>query len=69
MSPTSPAKWPHEYERRYDGRRITLGPHLALGEGSSEACCRIYFHLDEERRCFVVGHVGNHLSGDDSTTG
>lgn len=56
-----------EYERTYDGRRIVLGPHLRLGRGSPEACCRIYFHFDQERRVCVVGHVGNHLS--DRSTG
>jgi hypothetical protein len=64
---TTLGKWAHEYERSYDGRRIALGPHLALGKGSPEACCRVYFHLDEARHLFVVGHVGNHLS--DSTSG
>jgi hypothetical protein len=29
-----------------------------LGKGCPEACCRIYFYLDEERHRFVVGHVG-----------
>ncbi len=29
-----------------------------------EACCRIYFHLDEAKRLFVVGHVGNHFVED-----
>lgn len=67
VSPTALGKHGHEYERTYDGRTITLGPHIALGRGSPVACCRIYFHLDEERGLFVVGHVGSHLS--DTTTG
>lgn len=58
---------PSEYERTYDGSKIVLGPHLRLGRGSPEACCRIYFHFDEERRVCVVGHVGNHLP--DRSTG
>lgn len=67
VSPTALGKYAHEYERNYEGRTITLGPHLALGRGSPAACCRIYFWLDEDRHAFVVGHVGNHLS--DSTSG
>lgn len=56
-----------EYERTYQGATITLGPHLALGRGSPEACARIYWYQDKERKVFVVGHAGNHLP--DSTTG
>lgn len=67
VSPLALGRYPHEYHRTYDGRTIALGPHLAIGRGSPVACCRIYFHLDEERHLFVVGHVGNHLS--DSTSG
>ena len=67
VSPTALGKHGHEYERTYEGRTITMGPHLALGRGSPVTCCRIYFHLDEEKRIFVVGHVGRHLS--DSTSG
>lgn len=67
VSPTTLGKYAHEYERNYEGRTITMGPHLALGRGSPVACCRIYFSLDDERHVFVVGHVGNHLS--DSTSG
>lgn len=67
VSSIAVGRFPHEYERTYDGRVCALGPHLALGRGSSEACCRIYWFLDEQRRTFVVGHVGSHLS--DTTTG
>ena len=67
VSPTALGKHGHEYERTYDGRTIALGPHLGLGRGSPVACCRIYFHIDEQSRLFVVGHVGSHLS--DTTTG
>lgn len=67
VSPTALGRFGHEYERRYEGRTIAMGPHLALGRGSPAACCRIYFHLDEEKHLFVVGHVGNHLS--DTTSG
>lgn len=67
LSASTLGRFPHEYERTYRGRRIVLGPHIRLGRGSPEACCRIYFYLDEEARVCVVGHVGNHLS--DRTTG
>ena len=66
MGPTL-GRFPHEYERTYLGKRIVLGPHIRLGRGSPEACCRIYFYFDEEAGVCVVGHVGNHLS--DRTTG
>lgn len=67
LSPSTLGRFPHEYERTYLGKRIVLGPHIRLGRGSPEACCRIYFYLDEEAGVCVVGHVGNHLS--DRTTG
>jgi hypothetical protein len=60
-------KYGHAYQRRWRGRLITLGPHLRLGRGSPETCCRIYFDLHRETHRFVVGHVGNHLA--DSTSG
>ena len=67
VSPTALGKYRQDYERTYEGNKVLLGPHIRLGAGSAEACCRIYFHLDEVKRHFVVGHVGNHLS--DSTSG
>jgi len=67
LSAQAVGRHPHEYERTYNGRRVTMGPHLRLGRGSPEACCRIYLYLDETRHLCVVGHVGSHLS--DSTTG
>jgi hypothetical protein len=63
LSPSTVGRHPHEYERTYDGRRVTLGPHLRLGRGSPDACCRVYIYLDEIRRLCVLGHVGAHLSG------
>ena len=67
LSTATLGRFPHEYKRTYRGKRIELGPHVRLGRGSPEACCRIYFYLDEDARLCVVGHVGNHLS--DRTTG
>lgn len=66
VSPTALGKYPHEYQRTYQGTTINLGPHLVL-RGGTGGGCRIYFHLDEQKRRFVVGHVGRHLS--DTTTG
>jgi hypothetical protein len=67
LSTSAVGRFPHEYERTYRDQRIVLGPHIRLGRGSPEACCRIYFYMDGEARLFVVGHVGNHLS--DRTSG
>ncbi len=56
-----------DYERTYDGHRILLGPHLALGDGgSTDTILRIYWFIDEDAHCFVIGHAGRHLP--DSTT-
>jgi hypothetical protein len=56
-----------EYVRQYKGGRVFLSPHLALGDGgSTDTILRIYWHLDEEDRRFVIGHVGRHLP--DSST-
>ncbi len=55
-------RYPREYGRTYRGRRVLLGPHLALGDGgSTDTIFRIYWYLDEDLRTFVVGHVGRHL--------
>lgn len=50
------------YTQRYKGDDHVLGPHFALGKGTSaDNICRIYwFQLDDEK-AFVVGHVGRHL--------
>jgi hypothetical protein len=56
-----------EYTRSFDGQRVTLSPHLALGDGgSTDTIFRAYWYLDEASRRFVLGHVGRHL--EDSTT-
>lgn len=67
LSAAAVGRFPHEYARTYLGRRIALGPHIRLGRGSPEACCRIYLYFDEDARVAVIGHVGNHLS--DRTSG
>jgi hypothetical protein len=58
---------PGDYERTFEGTRVTLGPHLALGDGgSTDTIFRAYWYLEEDGRRFVIGHVGRHL--EDSTT-
>jgi hypothetical protein len=55
-------KHPADYQRRYDGRVVLLGPHIRR---TGRQLLRIYCYLDAERRVVVVGHVGGHLG--DST--
>jgi hypothetical protein len=65
--PVTQGRHPTEYERIFDGHRVMLGPHLALGDGgSTDTIFRAYWYLDDDSRRFVIGHVGRHL--DDSTT-
>jgi hypothetical protein len=55
-------KFPADYQRRYDGRTIQLGPHIRR---TGRQLLRIYCYLDPTHRVVVVGHVGGHLG--DST--
>ena len=55
-------KFPADYQRRYDGRMVQLGPHVRR---TGRQLLRIYCYLDAARRVVVVGHVGGHLG--DST--
>jgi hypothetical protein len=55
-------KFPTDYQRRYDGRIVELGPHIRR---TGRQLLRIYCYLDPARRVVVVGHVGGHLG--DST--
>ncbi len=62
---------PHDYATTYDGQRLELGPHVALGSGSGAGfIARIYLHVadgsDGVPRGIYVGHVGRHLP--DTTT-
>ena len=63
---------PHAYSATVDGRRVDLGPHVAIGSGSGAGfIARIYLHVadgsGEVPRGLYVGHVGRHLP--DTTTG
>ena len=61
VSETAHAMFRDEYVRRYDGREILLGPHLRFGHGAPNKMLRVYFHRDDAKRTFVIGHVGGHL--------
>lgn len=67
VSEITQGRHPGEYGRTYGGRRVMVGPHVALGDGgSTDTIFRAYWYLDEAERKFVIGHVGRHL--EDSTT-
>ena len=62
---------PHDYAVTYEGHRLPLGPHLALGSGSGAGfIARVYLHVADGSgpvaRGIYVGHVGRHLP--DTTT-
>ncbi len=62
---------PHHYTATWEGHRLELGPHVALGSGSGAGfIARIYLHVadgtGEVPRGLYVGHVGRHLP--DTTT-
>jgi hypothetical protein len=60
------SKFGSDYERTHKGERMELGPHLKFGQGSSDTCARIYWHVNEQNRLLIVGHVGKHLKTTDS---
>jgi hypothetical protein len=57
---TSKGKWSAEYEATYQGRRVPIEQHLALGKGGPDACLRIHFYTDTEENKYVIAHVGRH---------
>jgi hypothetical protein len=62
---------PHHYTATWEGHRLDLGPHVALGSGSGAGfIARIYLHVADGTgdvpRGIYVGHVGRHLP--DTTT-
>lgn len=62
---------PHAYAVTHDGKKLELGPHVALGSGSGAGfIARIYLHVADGSgdvpRGLYVGHVGRHLP--DTTT-
>ena len=58
VSDDAKQKFAADYERRYDRRTVTLGPHIRR---QGRQILRVYCYLDTERRRVVVGHVGDHL--------
>jgi hypothetical protein len=62
ISQVTQGRFAQEWTRTYEGHRVLLGPHLALGSGgSTDTILRIYWYLDESSKRFVLGHVGRHL--------
>lgn len=59
-STTAKTRWASEYQAQFEGRRISIEEHLALGTGDANHCLRLHFHWDEPSRRFVVAHVGRH---------
>jgi hypothetical protein len=57
---TSRGKWSEEYETTFNGHRVSIEPHLALGKGGPDTCLRIHLNVDEDRERFVIAHVGRH---------
>jgi hypothetical protein len=57
---TSRGKWSDEYEMPYQGDRVSIEQHIALGKGGPDTCLRIHFHTDEKEEKFIVAHVGRH---------
>ena len=50
------------YQRLYDGKTISIGKHLGLGNSRNpERCFRLHFHWDSERKQLVIHHAGRHL--------
>lgn len=58
-----------QYTRSYEGREITLGPHIARGHGPDKSVLRIYWYLDEARKRIVIGHVGGLIGNRDDALG
>jgi len=59
-SMTSKGKWGDEYEMLYEGNRVSIEQHLALGKGGPDTCLRIHFYPDESTGKYVIAHVGRH---------
>jgi hypothetical protein len=49
------------YYRTFEGCEFVLGPHIARGHGSARSVLRIYWYVDTERKCILIGHVGGLL--------
>jgi hypothetical protein len=58
ISQTARTTYRSDYEIRYGGQTVMMGPHLRRGVGAPSAILRIYWYADEDAKQFVVGHVG-----------
>lgn len=60
VSKTALQRFPGDYLiNDPDGNTVKLGPHFLVGSGDN--VCRIYLAVDQARRRYIVGHVGDHL--------
>ena len=64
ISPTARGKYGRHYEFMYNGEKIVAGPHLGSGRGGANDCFRAYWYVDEEKKQYVLCHVGEHLPDD-----
>ncbi len=58
ISEDAKQKFASEYQRRYDGQVVMLGPHIRR---AGRQILRIYCYLDAKHRRVVIGHIGGHL--------
>jgi hypothetical protein len=58
ISHTARNNYQEDYERKYNGKTVYLGPHIANGTGPIARILRIYWYVDLEAKKFVIGHVG-----------
>lgn len=66
VSPTALGHYPNHYTFGSSKGKVVVGPHLAIGRGNRRNSLRLYWHVDDEERRFVICHVGEHLP--DTTT-
>jgi hypothetical protein len=59
-SMTARGKWASEYEATYQGRRVSIEQHLAIGKGGPDTCIRIHFYTDSAEEKYIIAHVGRH---------
>jgi len=59
-SDTTKGKWGSEYEVVFEGKKVSIEKHIALGKGGPDTCLRIYFHFQETTQRFIIAHVGRH---------
>ena len=62
-SSTTMGKWGSERSFTDEQGRIwTMDAHIKLGGGRGKTILRIHLDWDEERKCWLIGHVGGHLT-------